>query len=60
MPPILQFFASINPMTYVVDATRALLVTGDLSQLGLDIGVILLFDAVIFVLASLPFQQIIR
>ncbi|MCX6777071.1 MAG: ABC transporter permease [Candidatus Micrarchaeota archaeon] len=60
MPPLLQLFASINPMTYMVDATRGLLITGDTSQLALDIVAILIFDALLFLLASWSFKRIIE
>jgi ABC-2 type transport system permease protein len=60
MPPILQFFSSINPMTYMVNATRSLLITGDLSSLWIDVAVILAFDVVIFWLASRDFRQVIN
>lgn len=60
MPPLLQAFANVNPMTYVVDAMRALLITGDLSQLPLDVAAILIFDAFIFLIASVSFKRIIE
>ncbi len=60
MPPILQDLAVYNPMTYVVDASRALLISGDLSNLGLDIGAILIFDLIIFAVASWSFHRIIE
>jgi ABC-2 type transport system permease protein len=60
MPSILQSLAQYNPMTYIVDASRGLLITGDLSQLPLDIGVTLLFTAVLFTLASWNFKRIIE
>ncbi|MEM3690349.1 MAG: ABC transporter permease, partial [Candidatus Micrarchaeia archaeon] len=47
MPALLQVFANVNPMTYIVDALRGLLITGNLSQLALDIVAILLFDAIL-------------
>ena len=59
MPQILQLFASINPMTYMVSATRALLISGDLSGLGIDILAIVIFDVAIFALASWNFTQVI-
>lgn len=37
MPPWLQFVAKINPLSYMVDGLRALLVTGNMSQLPFDI-----------------------
>jgi ABC-2 type transport system permease protein len=33
MPPILREFSTFNPLSYVVDAVRGLLITGDLSNL---------------------------
>ncbi len=60
MPYPLQLFATVNPMTYIVDALRGLLITGNLSQLPLDIVVILVFDAVLLFIASLNFKRIIE
>jgi ABC-2 type transport system permease protein len=60
MPYILQLFATVNPMTYIVDALRGLLITGNLSQLPLDIVVILIFDAVLISIASVSFKRIIE
>ncbi len=60
MPPLLQSFAAINPMTYMVNAIRGLLITGDISTLPLDLLAILLFDAVIFSLATWSFKKIIE
>lgn len=59
MPPLLQAFSTVNPMTYMVSASRALLITGDLSSLGIDILAILAFDLAIFWLASRNFRQVI-
>ena len=60
IPEFLQFFAIINPTTYIVGAVRALLITGDLSQLPLDILFILLFDAVAFTIAAWSFRKIVE
>ena len=60
MPEILQFFARINPMTYAVDAVRALTITGDLTNLPADFAAILIFDIVIFALASASFKKVIE
>jgi ABC-2 type transport system permease protein len=60
MPAVLQAFARVNPMSYVVDAVRALLITGDLQNLGLDILAILAFNLVMFSLASANFRRIIE
>ena len=60
MPPILREISLINPLSYVVDAVRGLLITGDTSGLLLDIAAIAIFDAVMFVLASISFRRIIE
>ena len=60
MPPLLRSFASVNPMTYVVEATRALLITGDLSRLSTDCAAILVFDVILFGLAAWSFKKIIE
>jgi ABC-2 type transport system permease protein len=59
MPGWLKTIATVNPLSYVVDAMRALLVTGDLSHLPLDMFVITLATAVFVVLASLSFRRIL-
>lgn len=60
MPAVLQAFANVNPMTYMVDALRGLLITGNISQLALDIVAILIFDAVLLLLSSWQFKKIIE
>jgi ABC-2 type transport system permease protein len=60
MPSILQYFAMFNPMSYVVDAVRSLMISGDLTNLPLDIGVITFFNILIFVAASVSFRRIIE
>jgi ABC-2 type transport system permease protein len=60
MPRVLQDFSAFNPLSYVVDAVRGLLITGDLSGLPLDLAAIAIFDAVLFVLASISFRRIIE
>jgi ABC-2 type transport system permease protein len=59
MPGWLKAIATVNPLSYVVDAMRALLVTGDLTHLPLDMFVITLATAVFVVLASLSFRRIL-
>jgi ABC-2 type transport system permease protein len=60
MPPALQYFSAVNPMSYVVDATRGLLITADLSNLLIDVVAIAVFDVVMFALASISFKRIIE
>lgn len=60
MPPALRYFSSVNPLSYVVDAVRGLLITGDLSNLLVDVFAIAVFDVVLFVIASVSFRRIIE
>ena len=60
MPPILREFSTFNPLSYVVDAVRGLLITGDLSNLLIDLVAITVFDIVLFILASISFKRIIE
>ncbi len=59
MPGWLQWISRFNPLTYVVDALRALLLTGDYSHLAIDIGIVALSVVVIVGLATLAFRRII-
>jgi ABC-2 type transport system permease protein len=60
MPTWLQVLSRINPLTYVVDALRALLVTSDFSHLAIDMGVILLAVIVLTSLAVLAFRRVLE
>jgi ABC-2 type transport system permease protein len=59
MPGWLKVIAIGNPLSYVVDAIRALLVTGDLSSIGIDMLVICVSTIILVVLASLAFKKIL-
>ncbi|MFA5105368.1 MAG: ABC transporter permease [Candidatus Micrarchaeia archaeon] len=60
MPQLIQWFARINPMTYMVSAVRGLMITGDLTGLPADIAAILIFDIVIFAIAAKSFSHIME
>ncbi len=60
MPQALQYFSAVNPMSYVVDATRGLMITGDLTNLLIDVAAVAVFDTVMFILASISFKRIIE
>ena len=51
MPKVLQYITIINPLYYVVDALRALLITDDLARLPLDITVLVVVTT-LFVMAG--------
>jgi ABC-2 type transport system permease protein len=46
MPVPLQYVARVNPLYYVVDSLRGLLLTGDLSRLPMDLAVLLVITAI--------------
>ncbi len=52
MPPALQYVTLINPLYYVVDSLRALLITNDVGAVPMQIGVLLLIT-ILFVLAGM-------
>ncbi len=60
MPPVLQYFALFNPLTYAVDAVRGLIISGDISNLPFDIVAIAVFDVFMFATASISFRKIIE
>jgi ABC-2 type transport system permease protein len=59
MPGWLKAVAIVNPLSYVVDAMRALLVTGDFSSLPQDMFALLITTAVLVTLASFSFRKIL-
>ncbi|MEM0035803.1 MAG: ABC transporter permease [Candidatus Korarchaeum sp.] len=60
MPSILREIALINPLSYMVDAARGLMITGDTSGLLLDALAIASFDALMFTLSSITFRRILE
>ncbi len=60
MPAWLKVIAQINPLSYIVEAMRAMLVTGQYYRIGLDFGVTILSTIVLVSLASTSFSRIIR
>jgi len=59
MPSWLQMIAKINPLTYMVDGLRALLVTGDVSRLPFDIAVLVIITFVTSVLSAYMYPKVI-
>ena len=60
MPQILKDFSTVNPLSYVVDAVRGLMITGNLSNLLVDVIAIAIFDTAMFAAASISFKRIIE
>jgi ABC-2 type transport system permease protein len=59
LPGWLKVLVKVNPLSYVIDAMRSLLVTNDLSRLHLDLTVIVFATATMIFLTSLSFKKII-
>jgi ABC-2 type transport system permease protein len=60
MPPWLQVSAHVNPLTYEVDALRALMLAGGASEYGfpLDIGVLLLAMTLLVVVGARLYPRV--
>ncbi len=59
MPTWLQYISFANPMTYVVDSMRALLLTNDFTHLPLDFSVLIAYTIVFIGLASASFKRLV-
>lgn len=59
MPGWIRPIAEINPLSYTVDAIRALFATGNLSSLPIDFMAIVIATIVLLAIASLSFRRII-
>ncbi len=60
MPAWLQFISKFNPLSYVVDAVRSMLLTGDYSNLLVDIVVLVAFTVLFLAIASVTIRRIIE
>ncbi len=59
MPQWLQIVARFNPLTYMVDGLRTLLVSGSISQLPLDFGILAVATLLISILSSYLYPKIV-
>ena len=59
MPSWLQIVARINPLSYLVEALRGLVVTGDLSQFPLDLAVLFGATFLISVLSAYMYPKVV-
>ena len=59
MPSWLQTVANLNPLTYMVDGLRAVLVTGDLSRLPLDIVILVIVTFAISFLSAYMYPKVV-
>jgi ABC-2 type transport system permease protein len=60
MPPIIREFAFFNPMSYIVDAVRSLIISGSLINLSKDLIAITIFNAIAFTIASINIKRIVE
>jgi len=58
MPTWLQVVATINPLSYMVDGLRALIITGQFAQFPLDISVLTIVTFLISVLAAYMYPKV--
>jgi ABC-2 type transport system permease protein len=59
MPSWLQVFANMNPLSYMVDGLRALLVTGNVTRLSVDIGVLAVVTFAISLLSAYMYPKVV-
>lgn len=59
MPAWLQAVAYLNPLSYMVDGLRALIVTGSLGQLPFDVGVLVIVTLVISVISAYMYPKVV-
>jgi ABC-2 type transport system permease protein len=59
MPSWLQFVAKVNPLSYMVDGLRALLITGDISRLPFDIIILIVVALVISFISAYMYPKVV-
>ena len=60
MPSWLQIISFINPMSYVVDALRILMITGNFTHLSTDLGALGISTLIFASLATMAFRKMER
>ncbi|AIF82238.1 ABC-type multidrug transport system, permease component [Candidatus Nitrososphaera evergladensis SR1] len=60
MPVWLQYVSLANPLSYVVDALRAMLITGNYANLPVDIAVVLFATVAFVALASVSIKRLLE
>ena len=59
MPKWLQIVAKVNPLSYMVDGLRTLLVSGNFSGLPMDIGVLFVITMIISAISAYMYPKVI-
>lgn len=60
MPVWLQYISKVNPLSYVVDAMRSMLLSGNYENLPVDIFVLLLATVIFVSLASITIRRLLE
>ncbi|WP_338598999.1 ABC transporter permease [Sulfolobus tengchongensis] len=60
MPKALQYIALGNPLTYIIDISRRLMITGNMDSVIVDLIAIVIFNFTMYLLASIRFKKIIE
>jgi len=60
MPLPLQYVAIGNPLTYINNLCRSLLITGDFSTVPIDVAAIIIFNGIMYILSTISFKRIIE
>ena len=59
MPYWLQIIANVNPLSYLVDALRSLIMTHSFSHLGLDFGVLTIATMLIALVGAKRYPKVV-
>jgi ABC-2 type transport system permease protein len=59
MPGWLQVVANINPLSYMVDGLRTLMLYGGTAGLGFDIGVLVIVTLLISILSAYMYPKVV-
>jgi ABC-2 type transport system permease protein len=59
MPAWLQSVSNVNPLSYMVDGLRALMLSGSVERVGFDIGVLAVSALLISVLSAWLYPKVV-
>ena len=59
MPTWLQVVARVNPLSYMVDGLRILMLSGGFRGVGLDIGILAVVTLIISIISSWMYPKVV-
>ena len=59
MPGWLQFVANINPLSYMVEGLRGLMVTGNIARLPIDLAILAIVTLVISIISAYMYPKVV-